>query len=422
MPQDKPVEGTDAAEAPDQPQDQSSTPAAAPAPKAAPRAKAAPKAKPATEAAEATPAAAPKPATKAAPRRPAAKATPAAESTPAAEPVAAPAAEAPAQPVAATAPVEPAPPVDPAPPVEPAPPVATVPVGYGAADGYGATASVSTVAVDEDEVDLVRATLVGPSLLARVGAEAFGTFVVVLAVLGAALYAGVSSQTLATPLAYGFGVIAAFVAVAHVSGGHFNPAVTVGAAIAGRTPWGHVLPYWVAQLVGGALASAVMFVVYASFPLLDGQERSFFSTVANGFDTHSPLAQSTGSTDGGFGLVPALLIEAVLVAIIVGVYLGATDRRGSRQQAGVAVGLTVAFATLIAVPVTNAALNPARATAAAIFSESWAWSQLWLFWVAPLIGAVVAGVLYRAFASAPEEDDLVDEEIEIEEIEVRAAR
>lgn len=362
MPQDKPTEGTDAAEAPDQPQDQSSTPVEKPV------------------------------------EKPAEKAAPAT-----------------AEPVAGSAPAEP---VVPATPPEP---VRTAPVGYGAADGYGTT----TVAVDEvdtDEIELVRATLVGPSLLARAGAEAFGTFVVVLAVLGAALYAGVSSQTLATPLAYGFGVIAAFVAVAHVSGGHFNPAVTVGAAIAGRTPWGHVLPYWVAQLLGGALASAVMFVVYASFPLLDGQERSFFSTVANGFGTHSPLAQSTGSTDGGFGLVPALLIEAVLVAVIVGVYLGATDRRGSRQQAGVAVGLTVAFATLIAVPVTNAALNPARATAAAIFSESWAWGQLWLFWVAPLLGAVVAGVLYRAFASTPDEDDLVDEEIEIEEIEVHAAR
>lgn len=369
MPQDKPVEGTDAAETPDEPQERSSA-AETPAAKAEPVAEAAAKAEPEAPAATA-------------------------------EPVA---------PVAKPEPVAPASPA--------------VPVGYGAADGYG-TATVAAVAVDEDgevDVEAVRATLVGPSLLARAGAEAFGTFVVVLAVLGAALYAGVSSQTLAAPLAYGFGVIAAFVAVAHVSGGHFNPAITVGAAIAGRTPWRHVLPYWVAQLVGGALASAVMFVVYASFPLLDGQERTFFSTVANGFDTHSPLAQSTGSTDGGFGLVPALLIEAVLVAVIVGVYLGATDRRGTRQQAGVAVGLTVAFATLIAVPMTNAALNPARATAAAIFSESWAWGQLWLFWVAPLLGAAVAAVVYRAFAAAPGEDDLVDEEIEIEEIEVHPAR
>jgi aquaporin Z len=263
----------------------------------------------------------------------------------------------------------------------------------------------------------VRATLTGPSLVARVGAELFGTFVVLLAGLGAALFASVTGAgVIGVALGFGFGTIGAFIAVAHVSGGHFNPAITLGSALAGRTPWGHVVPYWLAQLVGGALAAAVLFVASTSLEALTGNERSFFSGTANGFEAHSPIAQSTGGT--GFGLLAALLIEAVLAAILVGVYLGATDRRGTRQQAAFAVGLTVAFAVLVAYPVTGGALNPARATAAAIFSESWAWGQLWVFWVAPLVGAAIAALLYRAFAAEPQDDDLLDEEIELDEVEV----
>lgn len=304
----------------------------------------------------------------------------------------------------------------PSPAAAPAP--AAVPVGYGAASGYG----TATPDIEDDvEIEAVAATLTGPSLAARLGAELFGSFVVLLAVIGAGLFAQFTGQTLAVALAYGFGVIAAFVAVAHVSGGHFNPAVTLGSAVAGRTPWSHVLPYWVAQVVGGALAAAVLFVVASSFPLLDSREREFFGGAANGFDAHSPLALQTSSTEG-FSVVAALLIEAVLVAVLVGVYLAATGRRSSRGQAGVAIGLTVGFATLVALPVTNAALNPARATAAAIFAESWAWGQVWVFWVGPLVGALVAGVLYRAFATAPEDDELLDEELEIEAVEVEPLR
>ncbi|CAN5236795.1 aquaporin Z [soil metagenome] len=256
----------------------------------------------------------------------------------------------------------------------------------------------------------------GPSLVARLGAEAFGTFFLVLAGLGVALYAGVTGVgggPLAVALAFGIAVLASAIAVGHVSGGHFNPAVTFGAAVAGRTAWRDVLPYWLAQLVGGALAAALLYVAAASLPALAGNERKFFSSVANGFGAHSPIGAQTGGE--GFGLLGALLIELVVTAVFVGVILGATDRRSAHTQAPFAIGLTLAIGVLIALPVTNAALNPARATAAAIFSEGWAFKQLWLFWVAPLAGAGIAALVYRAFVAERVQDDLLGEP-EIEEI------
>jgi len=271
---------------------------------------------------------------------------------------------------------------------------------YGIPAGYPADVAVAT----------------GPGLVARLGAEAFGTFFLVLAGLGVALYAGlqgVGGGALAVALAFGIAVLASAIAVGNVSGGHFNPAVTFGAAVAGRTAWRDVLPYWVAQLVGGALASALLYVVAASLPALAGNERTFFSSVANGFGKHSPIGAQTGGE--GFGLLGALLIELVVTAVFVGVILGATDRRSAHQQAPFAIGLTLTVGLLIAIPVTNGALNPARATAAAIFSDSWAFTQLWLFWVAPLAGAGIAALVYRAFAAEPVQDDLLGE-TDVEEI------
>ena len=266
------------------------------------------------------------------------------------------------------------------------------------------------------EISVEMVVTTGSGLVARLGAEAFGTFFLVLAGLGVALYAGltgVGGGPLAVALAFGIAVLASAVAVGHISGGHFNPAVTFGAAVAGRTAWRDVLPYWLAQLVGGALASGLLFVVAASLPALAGKERTFFSSVANGFGAHSPIAAQTGGE--GFGLLGALLIELVVTAVFVGVILGATDRRSAHQQAPFAIGLTLAIGILVAIPVTNAALNPARATAAAIFSDSWAFTQLWLFWVAPLAGAGLAALVYRAFAAEPVRDDLLGEP-DIEEI------
>ncbi|WP_315097153.1 aquaporin [uncultured Cellulomonas sp.] len=279
-------------------------------------------------------------------------------------------------------------------------------------------------APDEDDLEDVDAYVIpagsvvvtGPGLVARLGAEAFGTFALVLVGLGIALYAGVSQVgSLAVGLGFGIAVVAAIIAVGHVSGGHFNPAVTLGAAIGGRTAWKDVLPYWLAQLVGGILAAAVLFItIPKALPGLITQTegataKSFFSSVANGFGEHSPLSTLSGG-QVEFSLVVALLVEIVATAVFVGIVLGATDRRAAHVQAPFAIGLSLAVLLLVATPITNGSLNPARSSAAAIFSEGWAVGQLWLFWVAPLVGAALAGLVYRAFATEPVEDNLLEED------------
>lgn len=269
-------------------------------------------------------------------------------------------------------------------------------------------ASDSDEEVDAYVVPAGTVVTTGPGLLARVGAEAFGSFVLVLAGVGTALYAAVTQAgPLAVALAFGIAVFAGIAAVGHVSGGHFNPAVTFGAALAGRTPWRDVLPYWLAQLVGAAAASAVLFVVVTTLPALADQERGFFSATSNGFEAHSPIAAQAGE---GFSWIGAGLIELVVTAVFVGIILGVTDRRSTSGAAPVAIGLALAALLLVAIPVTNGSLNPARSVATAIFSESWAWEQIWLFWAAPLLGAAIAALLYRAFASEPVEDNLFEED------------
>jgi aquaporin Z len=250
----------------------------------------------------------------------------------------------------------------------------------------------------------------GPSLTARLGAEAFGTFFLVLAGVGVALWAGlqgVGAGALGVALAFGIAVLASASAVGHVSGGHFNPAVTIGAAIGGRTPWRDVVPYWLAQLVGGALATSVIFVTASSLKPIEGSERKFFSSTSNGFDTHSPVF---AVAQGGFSWLFAGLTELVVTAIFVGIILGVTDRRVTKVAAPVAIGLALTVLILVAMPITNASLNPARSTATAIFSESWAFGQLWLFWVFPVLGAALAGLVYRAFVAEPPADNLLEED------------
>ncbi|MBD8060269.1 aquaporin [Cellulomonas sp. JH27-2] len=283
-------------------------------------------------------------------------------------------------------------------------------------------ADVTVEEIDAYVVPAGTAIVTGPSLVARLGAEVFGTFFLVLAGLGVALYAsstfaatGGGAGGLGVALAFGIAVAGGAAAVGYVSGGHFNPAVTFGAALAGRTSWRDVVPYWVAQLVGGAIAAAVLFIsVPSKLPGAVAQDgkgsvRNFFSAVANGFGEHSPLG--TGSQGAvQFSLLQALLIEAVVTAVFVGVILGVTDRRSKSVVGPFAIGLTLAVLILIAMPVTNASLNPARSTAAAIFSEGWAFKQLWLFWVAPLLGGAIAGLIYRAFAAEPADDNLLGED------------
>lgn len=273
--------------------------------------------------------------------------------------------------------------------------------------------------VEEDAYVVPAGTVVtaAPGLLARLGAEALGSFFIVLAGVGIALYAAFSNVGGGLAIALGFGIalLASIVAFGAVSGGHFNPAVTLGACLAGRTPFRDLLPYWLAQVVGAALAAAVLYLtIPTGLPALvsqtgDGSRRSLFSGTANGFGENSPLARlSSGQAE--FSLVTALLVEVVATAVLVGVILGATDRRAHKAHVPFAVGLSYTVLLLVAVPVTNGSLNPARSLATAIFSEGWAFEQVWLFWAAPLLGAAIAALVYRAFATEPVEDSLFGED------------
>jgi aquaporin Z len=261
--------------------------------------------------------------------------------------------------------------------------------------------------------DLVVLEPARPSLAARLGAEALGTFTIVLVGIGVLLYTPLSGATsLGVALAFGLAFVAVAVALGHVSGGHFNPAITFGAVVAGRAPVRDLLPYWLAQLVGAALAAAALYVtIPQELAALIGREsrRGLFSSTANGYGDHSPLAtQSQGQVT--FELLPALLIELVLTAVLVAVVLGATSRRVSHSVAPFAMGLVYTAVTLLALPITNAGLNPARSTGAALFSDSWALGQLWVFWAAPLVGAAIAGLAHRAFATDAGPDNLLEED------------
>ncbi|MCL2464693.1 MAG: aquaporin [Micrococcales bacterium] len=268
----------------------------------------------------------------------------------------------------------------------------------------------------------------GPGLLARVGAELFGTFILVFAGVGTVLYGQYTDVggSLAVAGAFGIAWVITLATIGRISGGHANPAVTLGAAISGRLSWADLLPYWLAQLVGGALASAVLFL---TIPTGLGQllgksadKRDMLGGAANGFGPHSPLAhllasQSVTSTVT-FSLGAALLVEAVATAVLVGVFLAVTKREVAGPRTPFVLGMTLAVLMMVTLPITNAGLNPARSTAVAILSPSWALAQLWLFWVAPLLGAALAALLYRAFSSPlpllggdpDDEDDDFDDE------------
>lgn len=255
----------------------------------------------------------------------------------------------------------------------------------------------------------------GYGLAARLSAEALGTFLLVFAGLGIELFNGAGNQT-AVPVGFGFGValIAGIIAFGHISGGHFNPAVSVAAAIAGKIKWLHTLWYVVAQVVGATVGTLVLFTILNIFPAVTSSNgklttQSLFNNLANGFAENSPSK---------IPMAGALLIEVVGTAIFVAVILGATQARANTTLAPLAIGLTFAVVITVALPLTNASMNPARSTAAVFFAEPWAAGQLWLFWVAPLLGAAVAGLVYRAFAvPAPTaEVGLVSPAVENDEI------
>ncbi|WP_159448416.1 aquaporin [Demequina sp. NBRC 110052] len=261
---------------------------------------------------------------------------------------------------------------------------------------------------DPEETDFEEAA--GPALLARMGAEAAGTFVLVFMGVGAALFSGVLNWGIVA-VAFGFalGVMIAALIFGGVSGAHLNPAVTFGLWIAGRLPGRDVVPYMIAQVIGAAAAGGLFTVLVSSNELYAqlGTTREFIGTASNGFDDHSPT---------GFGILAAAIIEIVIAALLVGVVLSVTSvtRKAGAAAAPFAIGLTVGFLVMVAVPFTNGALNPARATGTALWSDPWALQQLWLFWAAPLLGAAIAGVLFRALG--PREDLLSYVRVETVEV------
>jgi len=222
-----------------------------------------------------------------------------------------------------------------------------------------------------------------PSLGKRLAAEVFGTFLLVFGVIGTALFASGNTGLLGVALAVGLTVIGGAYAVGHISGGHFNPAVSIGAAAAGRFAWSDVLPYIAAQIVGGALATTILFAIRAGAP--EGSIAGF-DAVSNGFGDASPA---------GFGLVSVLVAEVVLTAIFLYVILGVTDRRAPSGFAPLAIGLTLTLVHLVLIPISNASVNPARSIATAIFGGAVPLGQLWVFILAPIVGGLIAGFTYN---------------------------
>ena len=227
-------------------------------------------------------------------------------------------------------------------------------------------------------------------MLKKLSAEALGTFWLVFGGCGSAVLAagfpdfGIGFAGVA--LAFGLTVLTMVYAVGPISGGHFNPAVSLGLAIAGRFTWSELIPYWIAQVVGGFVAAAILYLIASG--KADWVPGGFAS---NGYGANSP---------GGYGMMSALLIEIVLTAGFLLVILGATSPRAPAGFAGIAIGLALTLIHLVSIPVTNTSVNPARSTAVAFFAQTGAVSQLWLFWVAPLIGAAIGAAIWTAlFAS-----------------------
>lgn len=229
------------------------------------------------------------------------------------------------------------------------------------------------------------------TLTKRALAELLGTFWLVLGGCGAALLAAtvplVGIGYLGIALAFGLTVLTGAYALGAISGAHFNPAVTVGLAAAGRFPRNEILPYVGAQVGGGVIAALVLFLIASGAPGFDAHASGF---AANGFGEHSP---------GEYNLASALLIETVMSFMFVVVILGVTDPRSVLKGfAPLAIGLTLTLIHLVTIPVTGTSVNPARSTGPALFAGAWALGQLWAFWVAPLVGAVLAGRVYPLLA------------------------
>ena len=221
-------------------------------------------------------------------------------------------------------------------------------------------------------------------MIKKLSAEFLGTFWLVFGGCGSAVLAAGFPELgigfVGVSLAFGLTVLTMAYAVGHISGGHFNPAVSLGLAVARRFAWADLPSYWGAQILGGLLAALLLYLIASGAP---GWTAGGFAS--NGYGTLSP---------GGYGLMSAFLIEVVLTAFFLLIILGATSSRAPAGFAPIAIGLGLTLIHLISIPVTNTSVNPARSTAVALFAETGAVGQLWLFWVAPLIGAAVGAAIW----------------------------
>ncbi len=229
------------------------------------------------------------------------------------------------------------------------------------------------------------------SLSKRAAAELFGTFWLVFGGCGSAVLAAAFPQLgigfYGVALAFGLTVLTMAYAIGHISGCHLNPAVSLGLVAGKRFPVSELLPYVIAQVLGGILGAGVLFVIASGKAGFDVHA----GFASNGYGAHSP---------GGYSLLACAVAEIVLTAFFLMIIMGATDKRAPAGFAPIAIGLGLTLIHLIGIPVTNLSVNPARSTAPALFAGGWAISQLWLFWLAPLIGGAIGGVLYSTLFEA----------------------
>jgi len=226
----------------------------------------------------------------------------------------------------------------------------------------------------------------GVSTMKKYGAEFFGTFWLVLGGCGSAVLAcafpDVGIGLLGVSLAFGLTVLTMAYAIGHISGCHLNPAVSVGLLVGGRFSAKDLIPYVIAQVLGAIAAGGVLYVIATGKAGFDAST----GFASNGFGEHSP---------GGYTMIAALVTEVVMTAMFLIVILGATDARAPQGFAPIAIGLCLTLIHLISIPVTNTSVNPARSTGVALFQGSWAIEQLWLFWAAPIAGAIIGALIYR---------------------------
>lgn len=228
-------------------------------------------------------------------------------------------------------------------------------------------------------------------------AEFIGTFWLVLGGCGSAVLAAAFPELgigfLGVALAFGLTVLTMAFAIGHISGCHLNPAVSIGLCVGGRFPAAKLVPYIVSQVLGAIAAAGILYVIASgnpAFSLAGG-------FASNGFGEHSP---------GGYTMIAALVCEVVMTAMFLFVIMGSTDEKAPKMLAPIAIGLMLTLIHLVSIPVTNTSVNPARSSGVAIFAGGWAIEQLWLFWVAPVIGGIIGAIAYKTIAPTPGMDEV----------------